>query len=74
MLLNQMNVDGVETENQDHLRQKMEKMMPWDIFLFRRLAINLTGSQLNNLIIGMKKEERKVEEKKEIEEENKLLQ
>ena len=69
-----MNDDGVETENQDHLRQKMEKMLPWDIFLFRRLAINLTGSQLNNLIIGMKKEERKVEEKKEIEEENKLLQ
>ena len=68
-----MNDEGVESENQDHLSQKMEKMMPWDIFLFRRLAINLTGSQLNNLIMGMKKEEKKAEDKKEIEEEKKLL-
>ena len=68
-----MNDEGVENENQDHLSQKMEKMMPWDIFLFRRLAINLTGSQLNNLIMGMKKEGKKAEDKKEIEEEKKLL-
>ena len=68
-----MNDEGVENENQDHLSQKMEKMMPWDIFLFRRLAINLTGSQLNNLIMGMKKEGKTAEDKKEIEEEKKLL-
>merc|ERR1712008_40909 len=50
-----LNGKGVKEYNQCCVRGL--KMRPWQIFLFTRLAINLTGDQINGLVEAIKNED-----------------
>ena len=57
-----LNGKGVKEYNQCCVRGL--KMRPWQIFLFTRLAINLTGDQINGLVEAIKNEDEKPEDEK----------
>lgn len=53
---------GVKEYNQHCVRTL--KLRPWEIFLFTRLAINITGDQINGLIEAIMDEDEKPEDEK----------
>ena len=57
-----LNGKGVKEYNQHCVRTL--KLRPWEIFLFTRLAINITGDQINGLIEAIMNEDEKPEDEK----------